>query len=81
MGEWGREMGEKVANNGHAVPSAFTMGNGIPLGNSGNQRGRASGTPPPEEGRGLQNIRSHLSPLTSCFEVGVSMNPLACPAK
>lgn len=21
MGEWGHEMGEKVANNGHAVPS------------------------------------------------------------
>ena len=81
MGEWGHEMGEKVANKGHAVPSVFTMGNGIPPGNSGNQRGRALVTLPPEEGRGLRNIRSCLSLLTSCFEVGVSMNSLACPAK
>ena len=71
MGEWAHEMGQKVANKGHVVSSVFTVGNGIPPGNSGNQRGRASVTPPPEEGRGLLNLRSCLSLVKSCFEVSM----------
>lgn len=53
MGEWGHETGEKVADKGHIVSSVFTTGNGIPPGNSGNRRGHASVTLPPEEGWGF----------------------------
>lgn len=53
MGEWGHETGEKVADKGHIVSSVFTMGNGVPLGNSGNRCGHASVTLPPEEGWGF----------------------------
>ena len=53
----------------------------FPPGNSGNQHGRVSVTLPPEEGRGLLNLRSCLSLVKSCFEVGVSMNSPAFPAK
>lgn len=81
MGEWTHETGQKVANKGHVVSSVFTVGNGIPPGNSGNQHGRVSVTLPPEEGRGLLNLRSCLSLVKSCFEVGVSMNSPAFPAK
>lgn len=52
MGEWGHETGE-VADKGRIVSSVFTMGNGVPLGNSGNRCGHASVTLPPEEGWGF----------------------------